>query len=177
MKVTDLMVGDWVEYKGVYCQVAPADFMHTEWVNEIKPIPLTPELMEKNGFEELKGLWRQGDKRLFRINGVGYVKFYQGEVEFVDYVSDGGDYGYEDNYVCDVPYVHTLQHALNLFELETLGIKLIKDDEKEDDFWEQCSHCEFFEGYDMCLKKENFGSVTNESKAKCKRENLFKEKV
>ena len=44
--------------------------------DEIEPIPVTPEILEKNGFEEVKGLWHQPD-RLFRISSLEYVRFYK----------------------------------------------------------------------------------------------------
>ena len=44
------MIGDWVNYRGICNRVAPADFCHFEWMDEIRPIPLTPEILEKNGF-------------------------------------------------------------------------------------------------------------------------------
>ena len=50
MKANELMIGDWVDYRGIYNRVAPADFCHFEWIDEIRPIPLTPEILEKNGF-------------------------------------------------------------------------------------------------------------------------------
>lgn len=43
----------------------------------------------------------------------------------------------------------------------------------EQNFWERCKHCEYFDGYDLCLHKKNFGSVTNESKENCKNNNFF----
>ena len=41
----------------------------------------------------------------------------------------------------------------------------------ENDPWEKCKSCEFFDGYDICTHKKNFGSVTDESKERC---NLLK---
>lgn len=46
----------------------------------------------------------------------------------------------------------------------------------EQNFWEKCKHCECFDGYDLCLHKKNFGSVTDESKENCKNNNFFIEK-
>ena len=43
-------------------------------------------------------------------------------------------------------------------------------------FWEKCNHCVYFDGYDICLHKKNFGSVTNESKEYCKNNKLYSEK-
>ena len=48
--------------------------------------------------------------------------------------------------------------------------------QNEQNFWEKCKHCECFDGYDLCLHKKNFGSVTNESKENCKNNNFFIEK-
>ena len=39
-----------------------------------------------------------------------------------------------------------------------------------------CTLCEFFDGYDMCLKKGNFGAITNETINKCSKDKFFKNK-
>ena len=140
MNTEDLMIGDWVRniadgkpikvYEILCSGINPTyyqmsdeieDYIHCD---EIEPIPLTPELLEKIGFEEVKGMWHQKD-RLFRISSYEYVRFYkhsavhtEDEVGLVDSVGDCGDYGYEDNYLCDVQYVHKLQHAIKLFEMK-----------------------------------------------------------
>ena len=41
----------------------------------------------------------------------------------------------------------------------------------------RCTSCEFFDGHDMCCHHENFGSITQQSLDKCKKHNLFKEKL
>ena len=41
----------------------------------------------------------------------------------------------------------------------------------------RCMTCEFFDGYDMCCHKENFGSITQKTLDNCKNQNLFKEKL
>ncbi len=119
MKATDLMIGDWV----VGCSGEPfkigiidPDFLH--W-NEIQPIPLTQEILEKNGFkpyipenhletvyacqdiskavaDELYALWPYCDGSfylLLRVDGKDMVRM-------------------------DVHYVHQLQHALRLCGIE-----------------------------------------------------------
>ena len=54
---------------------------------------------------------------------------------------------------------------------------LEKQEEKnKQTFWEKCNHCEYFDGYDICLHKKNFGSVTNESKENCKNNKFYFEK-
>lgn len=41
----------------------------------------------------------------------------------------------------------------------------------------RCIGCEFFDGYDMCCHRENFGSITQQSLDNCKKHNLLKEKL
>ena len=41
----------------------------------------------------------------------------------------------------------------------------------------RCPNCELFDGHDMCCHHENFGSITQQSLDKCKKHNLFKEKL
>ena len=49
-------------------------------------------------------------------------------------------------------------------------------EQNEQIFWEKCNHCEYFDGYDICLHEKNFGSVTNESKENCKNNKFYFEK-
>lgn len=81
MKATEIMIGDRLAYRG---QFAAFDFrveqvterkvgyhaepgenrMHYLRLNEVQPIPLTPEILEKNGFEKVQNLlvlqWENG---------------------------------------------------------------------------------------------------------------------
>ena len=43
MKANEIMIGDLVSYRGIVNRVAPADFCQKAWIEEIKPIPLTPD--------------------------------------------------------------------------------------------------------------------------------------
>jgi len=52
----------------------------------------------------------------------------------------------------------------------------IAEKKAEEDFWKECKICTYFDNYDMCLHKRNFGSVTNESKERCKLFGLFEHK-
>ena len=59
MEPKGLMIGDWISYRGIFNRIAPADFDsdHKIWMEEIKPIPLTPEILEKNGFIKKEHRW------------------------------------------------------------------------------------------------------------------------
>ena len=54
MELTDLMVGDWVFIKDYPIKVSPQKVRPQHFVRslvEFEPIPLTTEILEKNGFE------------------------------------------------------------------------------------------------------------------------------
>ncbi len=115
MKATELMIGDWV-----FCNEAPirVENIHGDCINfqydipfvqeeflieysEIEPIPLTVEILEKNGF---KRAYRQGD--LFFVNGKTAIE--AGGKLFHD------NRFYLDDIMIPLFYVHELQHALRL---------------------------------------------------------------
>lgn len=54
MKANELMIGDLVDYKGIHHWISRADLdIHRDkWIAEITPIPLTEEILIKNGFPE-----------------------------------------------------------------------------------------------------------------------------
>lgn len=110
IKVEDLSVGDWVRTKDGNVTVdiiSPIEVVVMNdygnlcacKIEDIKPIPITAEMLEKNGFEEIGGSWYNSEARM----------------EFEQY-KDGwcrtincGEYG-----VYFIKYVHQLQHALRL---------------------------------------------------------------
>lgn len=69
---------------------------------EIEPIPLTPEILEKNGFR--------------------FSRFYGWQIKepelTIDFVGDTPHFLLDEIFFCDCPYVHTLQHALRLCGIE-----------------------------------------------------------
>ena len=78
----------------VYCFVS---------VENIKPVVLTPEILEKNGWKKSK------------INDCAY--FYYKDGLFLTYTSKDGkfwfdDFDYSSSICVDLPYVHSLQHLL-----------------------------------------------------------------
>ena len=48
-----------------------------------------------------------------------------------------------------------------------------KKEEEEKQWWEPCPSCKWFDGYDLCARSENFGAIGEESKIKCKKEQLY----
>ncbi len=122
MKAEDFMIGDWVFAYGKKTQIVwvgnihkmavrgfPSEFMD----GEIEPIPLTPEILEKNGFT-IKKKWAQmgnfGDSPLimwhFEDNPI--LKDFKHELEI--HQNDTGKV--HVRIPCE--FVHELQHAFRL---------------------------------------------------------------
>ena len=139
MKATDLMIGDWVKIKGhldydTVLEIARDENM--QWYisfacsatlfrsYEFKPIPLTAEILEKNGFYIRNTQWyykRFGSYVCFDIA----ISLVYREME-VSKVCGAGtdceevDYGSAIVFGNDI-CVHTLQHALRLCGLNELA--------------------------------------------------------
>lgn len=136
MKAADLMIGDWVRIKGHldYDKVREiAKDENMQWyisfacsatlfrAYEFEPIPLTPEILEKNGFEMFK---YDGWVHYYRIFGNSAIPFVLhsmigGEMlsQEVDIFSTSTD----TNCGIEINYVHELQHALRLCGLNELA--------------------------------------------------------
>ena len=120
MKATELMVGDKVMVK-VLSQIPDTYVLHTWTANDysrdiqVKPIPLTAEILEKNGFV-LRGKtyilkWRGADIHWRKTDGYASITAPNNlKLEGWCSISNG--------YFC---YVHILQHALRLCGLDELA--------------------------------------------------------
>lgn len=117
MKANELMIGYWVystfcdkpckvvgveQYESGYANVKVTNVSGAKDINSITPIPLTPEILEKNGF-------------------IKYTDFYMWKeessepVHLDNYNEDGWRLRINcDNIPCECKYVHQLQHALRL---------------------------------------------------------------
>ena len=128
MKATELMIGDWVCLKDdTKCEFPlKVDGVLTDDISLegegflggvdglIRPIPLTAEILEKDGFVFDSDFWTIADPR---YNNVRMVTYYSTD----DYVADAflGHWAFDENYAID--YVHELQHALRLCGLDELA--------------------------------------------------------
>ena len=115
LKVTDLMVGDWLMFNGKPCQVKGlhnddtvtfTGYRSMFYLIDAEPIPITPEILEKNGLEnDPLGCYFDEDK--------------QCELEISS--TDKGVYwtiNYNEYGIVKLQYVHELQHALKLCGIE-----------------------------------------------------------
>lgn len=136
MKATELMIRDWVLHEGepyqirqlgIYgvdrdgedypavCVGKPEGVGLIVERNEIEPIPLTPEILEKNGWG-----YNNEDEKFFPQTWVGGGLMLQGTGDCGYRIVVASDYDDEDTN--DTPvillYVHELQHALRLCRIE-----------------------------------------------------------
>ena len=124
LKISDLSVGDRVKYKGKECTIASiyGDYPHEvaltcqgicygcAYIDHLEPIPITAEVLEKNGFVKgddflhkidlpdniLLGVRRQTDGYIFELKR---EKRRIGELLVI---------------IRGIRYIHQLQHALRL---------------------------------------------------------------
>lgn len=122
MKVTELMIGDWVLINNTSHQIQAIDSIDAEiqaddeahYVGEdryhsedkLEGVPLTYEIFKKNGWKYNCGFFMK------KVN----------ENTHLSWTDRYGAALYKNNYhMCDCNYVHTLQHALRLCELDELA--------------------------------------------------------
>ena len=125
LRATDLMIGDWVKLsKGNWSknrQVGLTDIeMIAESVYLAEPIPLTPEILEKNGWKDISTHTLKGCETY-------KLTYEQNSFDYTITVKLRGYFklqSYDDGYytLCEmdygVKYVHELQHALKLCGIE-----------------------------------------------------------
>lgn len=138
IKVTELMINDWVCINGSNYLVKEIkkngviklyeDTKYSEHEIEfnadyiednIEPIPLTSEILEKNGFK--KKVWREyrePDVITYAIGGGFFIEVTADEYWLVDNCSDSNDCYYTSNWITKVEYVHKLQHLMRDLEIE-----------------------------------------------------------
>lgn len=112
MKAEDLMIGDWyyweAEGKKYPLQVTKETFnLSDEDISNFQPIPLTPEILEKNGFRKAK-------------NNCNYI--IHNTLIFNTFTLALCTYDYNSitpyNTICYCHYVHELQHLLKLCKID-----------------------------------------------------------
>lgn len=127
MKASELMVGDWVYdtiLKGntrveiLSLSGIRGDFHENVWnENTFEPIPLTPEILEKNGMKvfEHRNPWQNPGnliKKWYSKDGRFYVSYYRVGDMFTYTVGNGV------SRVCGIKYIHQLQNTLRLCGIE-----------------------------------------------------------
>lgn len=115
MKTNELMIGDWVMHTdkplyiaGIYGERVYDDDNNVYRIEKITPIPLTPEILEKNGFDT--------SNKLSIFQGIGCIVIVanRDEYKFIHIIKDNGDKSSDTKIYYEELYVHELQHALRL---------------------------------------------------------------
>lgn len=142
MKPSELMIGDWVfnAHHGENIQITPYDFFthgHFEdgryiptgvtpsngW--DLEPIPITPVILEKNGFRFVKAdRMFPADRYFWGVEGtrdgaIVEITFYNPDVHGVKvltriHTQSSHESGINSVHSCDIESVHELQNALRL---------------------------------------------------------------
>lgn len=122
MKANELMIGDWVLYNETPQQILEISgiddevYLETDELvhqSEIQPIPITQEILEKNGFVQSPHF-----KEVYRI--VNYDEYLRVGINmkngrYLNIIKTFEDGSEEFNYNTPIPkFVHELQHALRL---------------------------------------------------------------
>ena len=114
MKIDEVMLGDIVSLSGNRIHVTLGVLNH--WSNNIKPIPLTPEILEKNGFER--------DKNISLYNAYTGINsrvtlhddfMFMNSRNMWDVHIDSEDYSTIAS--CELTHVHELQHLLRVCKI------------------------------------------------------------
>lgn len=118
IKTNELQIGDWVSCDGKNCRVAEiggmvcldAESVLFGSIEDIEPIPLTPEILEKNGFTKENRLYYWVQEKDGKTTAGVYYWVDEKHINIAGYEDDG--------VTISCPYVHTLQHALKLCGIE-----------------------------------------------------------
>lgn len=131
MEINELMIGDWMQITHHH---NPKPIVKVEQVDLIvfrnalmqiyprisyDPIPLTPEILEKNGFkyEEHHGFRISSDLLYVCIPKYDGEDYKEGLVPYTYITGGNSDYG-DDGVYMYLNFVHELQHVLKLCGIE-----------------------------------------------------------
>ncbi len=118
MEAKELMIGDYLRTKFsknvIKVKEIKQSCVYVEdngyEYNEIEPIPLTPEILEKNGF-----ILKEGEKSMYGVTiATHYVR---DDIPF-EVFCDGEPFSIWFQDPVNIKYVHQLQHALRLCGIE-----------------------------------------------------------
>lgn len=136
MEANELMIGDWVLFEGtpatvrgveIYCSdlYVQTNLTDAWYMSNFEPIPLTPEILEKNGFDVVRGNRIMGlqvsDRCTLRIgDGMKEMRVEMqdwGETEERKWFIEIRNLG---SIILQlyIGYIHELQHALRLCRIE-----------------------------------------------------------
>lgn len=121
MKAQELRIGNWVDRDGKLYRILSGYGLLTGAVAKYKPIPLTPEILEKCGFEKRE----QGVCNCYYIPNSTISMSYQIELVWLKDIINGKESGFPfyRNAFCTVKYLHQLQNLYFALTGEELDFK------------------------------------------------------
>ncbi len=115
MKAEELMIGDWVNYNDKPKIITELSEIYNPLYDYLKPIPLTPQLLRRLGFDKRHNYWQLDEGWIITVLELNSVKP-QVNVLITNYNNiDKTDY---DSGWQDVIYLHELQHAMRLCRID-----------------------------------------------------------
>lgn len=124
MKANEIMVGDWVFVHKPTCKGHRVDYINEmeeeigadgEFYNvcDIEPVPLTPEILEKNGFIVKR---TESAKRTYWKDCAGQIVGHKNRgLMYMEISGNPVKFGYFlPHFSGHIQFVHELQHALRL---------------------------------------------------------------
>lgn len=141
MEVTELMIGDYVKFKEdiyIFEEISAQGWVHLIYpdtgirvniisdyiMHLLEPVPLTPEILKLNGFNEiLTGLYSYDIKYKLNIGVLFLPNTKEGESKIVVNINCPSSHEDGSNilHTCDINHVHEFQHALKLLGLNNLA--------------------------------------------------------
>ena len=127
LRADELMVGDWVLYGEKPVQIL--QLSEGKDYKNIHPIPITPVILEKNGFRIAKADRMCPAERYFwsvegtRDGAIVEITFYNPDVHGVKvltkiHTQSSHESGINSVHSCDIESVHELQRALRLCKID-----------------------------------------------------------
>lgn len=120
MKAEDLMVGDFVLFKNkIVCVKGVFAYMITIKDNsmigqeDLSPIPITPEILEKNGFKYNK---KYNAYKIILKDGEDLI-YYIGQKSLYLFISHNNEHDWDEELHVYMENVHEMQHALRLMKI------------------------------------------------------------
>lgn len=122
MEASELMIGDWVYIKDYPMIKSPQRIRPEHFVRSLvdfEPIPLTPEILEKNGFmKQEDGCFRYfksyDENYYFGFESISYLF----ERKTAKITKEHSQSGLQERVEFTCEYLHELQHALRLCGIE-----------------------------------------------------------
>ena len=124
MKISDLMIGDWVLHEGTHKKVTVVwddaislynpqktwgSIYYDKYYDAIEPVPLTPEILERNGFREYaKDAYAFSCHKQMAGDGFELQSVVIRNMKALEVSTADADLR------TSMKYVHQLQHALRL---------------------------------------------------------------